>query len=138
MTVRALEVISSVQEFEVIEIVADALPPVTVETLEPLVVHPAARNATAVDSALPPLLVSGGVNVSEPVMPVQVTAPVARVRLVVVGPALGLGLELHAVANAANKPIGTTSDNLTVCAVDMARSPRSPRARRTCRARPRP
>jgi len=123
LIVRALDVISSAQEFEVLEIVADAVPPVTLETLDPLVVHPAALNATAVDSALPPLFVRGGVNVSEPVMPVHVTPPVASVRLVVVGPALGLVLEPHAVAIEANNPIATTSDNLTAFALDITRSP---------------
>jgi hypothetical protein len=138
LMVRALDVISSAQEFEVLEIVADAVPPVTVETLDPLAVHPDELKAMAVDSALPPLFVRGGVNVSEPVMPVHVTPPVASVRLVVVGLALGLVLDPHAVASAANNPIVTTSDNLTVCVLDMARSPRSPGARRSRRARPRP
>jgi hypothetical protein len=132
--VRALEVIKLVHEFEALEIVADAVPPVTLGTLDPLVVHPAALNAIAVDSALPPLVVSGGVKVREPVMLVQLTPPVASVSEVVVGLALGPELEPHAVADTANNPIEMTSHILTVCPLDIARPPCSPRARRYCRA----
>lgn len=114
-----------VQEFDVLEIVADAVPPVRPETLDPTGVHAPACNEMAVDSAVVPLVVSGGVNVNDPVMSVQVTPPVASVRVVVVGLALGLavGLELHAVANAATNPSATTSDNLDAGVVPMACSP---------------
>jgi hypothetical protein len=121
--VRAREVSRAVQEFVALEIVVDSVAPVTVGTFEPLVVHPAAAKAMTVDSALPPFVVSGGENVSEPVMLVQVTSPLASVSVVVGGAALGLGLELHAVAEVATTTSGTSRDNRSVRIMDMACSP---------------
>jgi hypothetical protein len=114
---------SPVHEFVSLVSVADSDPRVTVGTLEPFVVQPDAVKAIAVDSALPPLVVSGGENVNAPVMSVQVTAPVARVSVVVGGAALGLGLELQAVARVAITPSGTSRLNRTARIMDMACSP---------------
>src|ERR1035438_4488374 len=119
--VRAREVSRPVQEFVALEIVVDSAAPVTVGTFEPLVEHPAAVKAITVDSALPPLVVSGGENVSAPVMLVQVTSPLASVSGVVGGAALGL--ELHAVARVATTPSGTSRDNRSVRIMDMDCSP---------------
>lgn len=102
-TVSGLEVSRPAQALVELVIVADPVPPVTLATLEPLVVHPAACKATVVDSELPPFVVSGGEKVSDPVMVVQVTPPEATVTVVVGGPALGLELDPHAVASAATR-----------------------------------
>jgi hypothetical protein len=121
--VRAREVSRPVQEFVALEIVVDSAAPVTVGTFEPWVEHPAAVKAITVDSALPPLVVSGGENVSAPVMLEQVTSPLASVNVVVGGAALGLELELHAVARVATTPSGTSRDNRSVRIMDMDCSP---------------
>jgi hypothetical protein len=124
-TFRALELSKPVQELVVLVIVADPEAPVTVETFDPCVAHPAALSVIAVDSALPPLVVSGGEKVNDPMMLVQTTPPVASVWAVVVGPALGLEPELHA-ARVATKPRGRTSVNRKVCNMDIDRSPGTP------------
>ena len=120
------EVRRPVHELVALVIVADPDPPVTLVTLEPVVVQAAALNVMAVDSALPPFVVSGGENVSVPETLVHETAPVASVAKVVVGLlvvlVLALGLELHA-ARVAIKPRGKINDSLNVCLTDIDGSP---------------
>lgn len=128
LMVSGLEVMRLVQELVVFEIVADAVPPVTLATLDPFVVHPVAFNAMAVDSALPPFVVSGGENVRDPVRLEHATPPVASVTVVVVVAGAAFGLEPHAVANRAISPSGTRSENLHMRILDMACSPLVPSA----------
>src|ERR1700722_19735083 len=120
------EVRRPVHELVALVIVADPDPPVTLVTLDPVVVQAAALNVMAVDSALPPFVVSGGENVSVPETLVHETAPVASVAKVVVGLlvvlVLALGLELHA-ARVAIKPRGKINDSLNVCLSDIDGSP---------------
>lgn len=121
----ALEVRRPVQELVGLVIVAEPEAPVTFVTFEPLVVHPAAVRAMAVDSGLTPLLVSGGENVSDPVMVVQLMSPRARVRVVVAGLAFGVGLELQAAAEMETRASEISSGDRTVRMLDMDFPPHS-------------
>ena len=73
LMVRARDVSKPVQEFVALVMVVDSVAPVTAVTFEPVVVQPEVVRVIAVDSALPPLVVSGGENVRAPVTFVQVT-----------------------------------------------------------------
>jgi hypothetical protein len=113
LMVRDLEVSRPVQAFDVLAIVAVALPLVTLGTFDPDTVHPFDVKVIAVDPALVPLVVSGGENATCPVMLVQVTLPAATVTVAEVG------LELHPVANTATRPSGRRNTNLDVRLMDM-------------------
>jgi hypothetical protein len=115
----ALELRRPVQELVGLVIVAEPEPPVTFVTFEPLVVHPVAVKAMAVDSGLVPLVVSGGENVSDPVMVVQLIPPRARVGAVVAGLAFGLELEPHAAAEMETRASEIRSGDRTVRMMDM-------------------
>lgn len=129
LTVREFVVSTRLQAFDGLEIVVVALPSVTLETLEPEVVHPTAVNLTAVESALLPVVVSGGENASPPVMSVQVTPPVATV------PGDGPELELQPVANAATKASERSGADFHSRITDMARPPWLPFVGRSVRPR---
>jgi hypothetical protein len=125
--VRGRDVISPVHEFVALEKVAVAVDAVTAGPLDPEVVHPLARNETAVDSAAVPLVVSGGENVSVPVMPVHETSPVLTAAVVVVVAAVELGLELgdelQLAARVATSPSAMRGTSLEVRNMDTGRSP---------------
>lgn len=129
VTVRGRDVISPVQEFVVLEMVAVAVDAVTAGPLDPVVVHPLARKEMAVDSAADPFVVSGGENVSAPVMPVHETSPELTAAVVVVVAAvelvleLELGDELQLAARVAISPSAMSGRNLDVRNMDTGRSP---------------
>jgi len=115
----ALELRRPVQELVGLVIVAEPEPRVTFVTFDPSVVHPVAVKAMAVDSGLTPFVVSGGENVSDPVMVVQLRPPRARVSAVVAGLAFGLELELHAAAEMETRASETRSGDRMVRMMDM-------------------
>lgn len=127
VTVRGRDVISPAHEFVVLEMVAVAVDAVTAGPLDPVVVHPLARKETAVDSAADPLVISGGENVSVPVMPVHETSPELTAAVVVVVAAveleLELGDELQLAARVAISPSAMSGKNLDVRNMDTGRSP---------------
>ncbi len=117
LTVRELVVSTRLQAFDGLEIVVVALPSVTLETLEPEVVHPTAVNLTAVDSVLLPVVVSGGENVSPPVILVHVMPPVATVAVE------RLELELQPAVIAATNASERSDADFHCRPTDMARPP---------------
>lgn len=118
-TVTGLELSRPAHEFEVLVSVAVPVPLVMAETFEPDVTHPAAFTVIDVDSAVPPLTVSAGENVREPVMLLHVTPPEATMTV-----ATGvLGLELQAVANTATGTSATRSIDRVLYGMDMTRPP---------------
>jgi hypothetical protein len=128
-TVRGIELSRPAHEFEVLVSVALPTPLVIRVTLDPDVAHPEAFTVIDVVSAVPPLVVSEGENVSEPVTEVHVTPPVATVTV-----ATGaLGLELHAPASRAIRPSMSTGTDRGLHDMDMARPPDRP-IRRSRRA----
>ena len=116
LIVREFVVSTRLQAFDGLEIVVVALPPVTLETLDPEVMHPIAVNVTAVSSVLAPPVVSGGENASAPVILVHVTLPVATV------PVTGFALELQLVANIASNVGARRETDLDPPNMDTART----------------
>jgi len=83
------------------------------------VTHPAAFTVIDVDSAVPPLIVSEGENVREPVMLLHLTPPVATVTV----DRGVLGLELQPVASTAISPTTRRSADRGLHVTDMTRPP---------------
>jgi hypothetical protein len=119
--VRARGVSRPVHELVGLEIVAVAVDAVTAGALDPDAVHPAAWRLMAVDSAAVPLVVRGGENVRDPVMPVQAMVPEATAAVVVVVGAAAAPLvlveldpepELQLVARAATRPSATSNNGV--------------------------
>lgn len=119
--VRAREVSSPAQELVELVIVADPVPFVTRETLEPFVVHPAAVSVIAVDSGLVPFVVSAGENANAPEMVRHVTDPVAIRAAVVV--AVAPDPELHAAPRNATRTSGARPGNPNLRVMDMVAPP---------------
>jgi len=106
------EVSRPLQALEALEIVAVAAPWATLETFDPVVVHPVALTEIVVDSAPVEFVVSGGENDTAPVTDLQLTPPVARVL------ELDVGLELQAVASPTTTPSARMSARLDVRIID--------------------
>jgi len=113
---REFVVSTRLQAFDGLEMVAVALPPITLETLEPEVLHPFDDNVTAVPSALIPLVVSGGENASAPVILVHVILPVATM------PVASLELEVQPLDASATNAKGRRDTDLHPPNIDMARA----------------
>jgi len=113
--VSGLELSRPAHEFEVLVSVAVPTPLMTRETFDPAVTHPAAFTVIDVVSAAPPLVVSDGENVREPVMVLQVTPPLATTTV-----ATGvLGLELQAPASTAIRPRARRSEDRSLHDMDL-------------------